>query len=223
MDRINSGYSSNNLTLNDVLMNKSLGDNQSVDKAFVTQLTPNQRPSHEQKRVILDILYKIASTDSVNEMAILKGEVKFSLENMKNNLNDIRSRTFVIFNEYTDNVYGKLAYYASVYDRDNYIKGVVNYYEIINEINKVADIVANKTKNYKIYIPQYMVREPETFDSIQAKAIFFLGEDFTNSEHARVTRGTPLNGDLNAVHVLECGGAAVVPDLTHNYGRVVID
>lgn len=58
---------------------------------------------------------------------------------MIENINHERNNTFVIHNEYTKDVYGTLAEHCTIHDRDHYIKSLVNLYEIICEVNQLAD------------------------------------------------------------------------------------
>lgn len=115
--------------------------NKGIINAYVTELNAYHKPDPDdsQRKYISEIVSKMKHTENDEERGSLKGNIKAVVEEILQDINRQRNNTFVIHNEYTKNVYGILAEHCTTNDRDNYIKSLANLYEIIYEVNQLAD------------------------------------------------------------------------------------
>lgn len=107
--------------------------------SFVTQLDANHIPTEAQKKDTSELLYRLENTDSIRQATQLMKEVVNNLEEMQKNILCVRESYFKVINDNIDSVYGVLVKGYTRQDRDNYIKALVHYSDVLKELNAFLD------------------------------------------------------------------------------------
>lgn len=218
MDRTHSNFTDNNPVARLASFYKIVSDNEQNkpdNNACVTQFNAYHLTGRYLRQDVLDILYKIETTDSVSDLEKSTDQMKELLRIKQNELRDERERLFVIYNKNTTDVYGTLADNIKTQDRDFYIKWLVNYYEIIKcleDIYKEKNVAGCSLKEggYKFFY--------ETQD-----AAMILLDDTFSMNSVRLYDSSSLYGDLAAVHNMMSDMPSTVPDFTFNSGCIQSD
>lgn len=210
MDRINSAFTNNNVSRQLFIDNIYYANqtSKSDNYPFVTELTGNHLTGRHLKQDVIEILYEMECTDIVTELNILKEAMKEHLRKRQSELRAMRERSFMIHSEGTDDVYATFADNKKNNDRDIYIKELVDYYEIMTSLQKIAQTKAKESESLED-------KRHQSFAEIQYNALIFLGDSFSEDS----VRLCPLShsfGDLSAVHHLMHNIPAKVPDFTFN-------
>ena len=212
MDRIHSDLTDNNPVLRLASFYKIVSDNEQNkpdNNAYVTGFTAYHLTGRYQEQYVLDILFQIEMADSISDFEQLTDQMKELLRKKQNELRDERERLYVIYNKDTADVYGTLADNMKIHERDLYIKGLVNYYEIINGLKNIAVCSLKEGGDQSFY-------------DMQDEAMRFLDGDLSVNS-VRLCDSSSLYGDLSAVHKLMHGISSKVPDLSFNCGIIQVD
>lgn len=107
--------------------------------SFVTHLDMSHMPTDVQKNYVMGMLYRLKETDSIDEATHLIINIESRVKEMKDNILEMREEYFAIINDNTDAVYGVLKEKYTTFERDNYIKALVLYSNIVEELKEFSN------------------------------------------------------------------------------------
>lgn len=212
MDKLNSSLTN----ISDIFRNNSINrvaeENKSLNKQkpYVTELNAHHHPERDQNKHINEMICLVKNTDSIRERNSLVGEIKSSMREMTNDLHILRNKTFIVKKADTvdaDDDLGILAKNHTSNDRDNYIKSLSNYHDIITQLGEGL----GNDDMYK--------RSCSRFSIEQDLAMQALGYDEVPGPSTSLHHSGSLYGDLCALSDLESGEPAEVPDFRYNNSR----
>lgn len=106
--------------------------------AYVTQLEAHHYLTEHLKKEISPLIHEFKTTDSRQRAEELKAEIGEKVLCKKHELFELRDKHFEIVNANTDDVYGVLKEHSTTRDRDEYIRHLMDYFQIKAELEKIA-------------------------------------------------------------------------------------
>lgn len=95
-------------------------------------------PDDTQRKTISDLLDRFCCSDSIKEVIAIKKQLSRELNNIEEDIHNMREQIFSIVNRDTDQVYGILKQNFTSNDRDQYVKKLMYHHEVQRAVTEIT-------------------------------------------------------------------------------------
>lgn len=109
-----------------------------IANSFVTKIEACHYPDDTQRKTISDLLDRFCCSDSIKEVIAIKKQLSRELNNIEEDIHNMREQIFSIVNRDTDQVYGILKQNFTSNDRDQYVKKLMYHHEVQRAVTEIT-------------------------------------------------------------------------------------